>query len=192
MVFRLSPAEADAVWRAKVKKKTDLKARLKSLSLGRLSEIQQAVQEELQARKMGAEKIRHVITYTDGASRGNPGPAGIGVLIYNDKDEKLFQECEFIGKTTNNEAEYRALLLALDRAYEFTPESVECFLDSELLVRQMNGQYAVKSEKMARFHQEAKRRAGRFGSIRFVHVPREHPKLRLADKLANKAIDEAK
>ncbi len=136
--------------------------------------------------------MNHVVTFTDGAARGNPGPAGIGVLIFDEKGEKILQDYSYLGETTNNEAEYRALLLALDHAYEITHEKVECFADSELMVRQLNGQYAVKSEKLAAFHAEVKLRAGRFESITFTHVPREHPNLQLADKLANKAIDEAK
>ena len=83
-------------------------------------------------------------------------------------------------------------LLALDRAFEITHDTVECYLDSELVVRQITGRYAVKSEKMARFLAEVRERLDRFHHSSFKHVPREHPRLQMADKLANRAIDEAK
>ncbi|OVE75285.1 hypothetical protein BVX98_07900 [bacterium F11] len=136
--------------------------------------------------------MQKIKTYTDGASRGNPGPSGIGALLFDEQDEKITQDFRYIGECTNNEAEYRALLLALDLAYDVTTEQVECFLDSELLVRQLNGQYSLKSEKLAKFYQEVKNRMMRFSTVTFTHVPREHPKLSMADKLANRAINEAK
>ena len=133
-----------------------------------------------------------VITFTDGASRGNPGHAGIGILLFDENNEKLLQDFQYLGICTNNEAEYRALLLALDRAFEITQDTVACFMDSELVVKQLNGEYAVKSEKMIKFYEEVRRRVQRFKTVTFTHVPREHPNLRLADKLANQAIDFAK
>lgn len=190
-------------------KAVNLKSYLKSASIDELSRLREAVDEELAARGRRASlpaeraidgavparaegKISKVMTFTDGASRGNPGHAGIGVLIFDEKGEKILQDFRYIGQTTNNEAEYRALLLALDRAYEITQDTVECYLDSELVVRQITGRYAVKSEKMARFLAEVKERIARFSRASFQHVPREHPRLQLADKLANRAIDEAK
>lgn len=170
----------------------DIKSHLKSASLKELEEIQAFLSNEIKNRKAAPKKIRKVITYTDGASRGNPGHAGIGVLIYNEEEEKILQDFRYIGQTTNNEAEYRALLLALDQAQEVTRDQVECYLDSELVVRQLNGQYAMKSEKLAKFFQEVKNRIKQFSSVTFTHVRREHPQLQLADKLANRAIDEAR
>jgi ribonuclease HI len=169
----------------------DVKSFLKSASLEELESIGEFLTEEIRSRKAHPKKIEKVITFTDGASRGNPGPAGVGVLLYDENDEKLLQDFQFIGESTNNEAEYRALLLALDRAFEVTQNQVECYLDSELLVRQLNGLYAIKSEKLVKFYDEVKRRGQKFSSITFTHVPREHPKLQLADRLANKAIDQA-
>ncbi len=133
--------------------------------------------------------MKKIVTYTDGASRGNPGPAGIGALVMDDKGTTLAELSEYIGVTTNNEAEYRALILALTCALELSATDVECFLDSELVVRQLGGQYRVKSEKMAKFFADVKNLAARFGSIRFTHVPRENENQRLADKLANKGVD---
>jgi ribonuclease HI len=132
---------------------------------------------------------KKIITYTDGASRGNPGPAGIGAYLMDEKGASLAELSEYVGTTTNNEAEYRALLLALTRAHEMKADVVQCFLDSELVVRQLNGQYAVKSEKMAKFFSDVKILMSKFESVTFAHVPREHPNQKIADRLANRGID---
>ncbi len=133
-----------------------------------------------------------VVTFTDGASRGNPGPAGIGALLLDDQGATLAEIHRYIGITTNNEAEYRALIAALERAFEFTSENVECFMDSELVARQLSGQYKVKSEKMIELHSQVKKLAEKFGKVTFAHVRREHPQQRLADKLANRGVDSAR
>lgn len=132
---------------------------------------------------------KKIITYTDGASRGNPGPAGIGALLLDEKGATLAEVSEFIGVTTNNEAEYRALLLALGRAHEMKAKIVECFMDSELVARQLNGQYAVKSEKMIKFFNDVKNIMGKFDRVTFTHVRREDPNQKVADKLANQGVD---
>lgn len=132
---------------------------------------------------------KKIITYTDGASRGNPGPSGIGAFLLDEKGGTLAEISQFAGVATNNEAEYRALLLALSRALEMKANAVQCFLDSELVVRQLNGQYAVKSEKMAKFFSDVKNLMSKFESVTFTHVPREHPNQKVADRLANKGID---
>jgi ribonuclease HI len=170
----------------------DIKSYLKSASIEELEQTKKFIENEIKSRSDEPRKIKKVLTYTDGASRGNPGDAGIGVLIFDEKDEKLVQDFQYVGICTNNEAEYRALLLALDRAYEVTQGDVECYMDSELVVRQLNGQYTLKSENLAKYHQEVKDRLLKFANVSFHHVPREHPKLKLADKLANRGIDEAK
>ncbi|MFN0117558.1 MAG: ribonuclease HI family protein [Elusimicrobiota bacterium] len=170
----------------------DINEFIKSASVEQLKIMQKTIKDEILTRGQQSSKFEKVITFTDGASRGNPGHAGVGVLLFNEHDDKLFQDYQYIGQCTNNEAEYRALLLALDRVAEITHGVVECFADSELLVRQMNGQYAIKSEKLLKFYDEVKQRIAKFKQVTFHHVPREHPKLRLADALANKAIDEAK
>ena len=132
---------------------------------------------------------KKIVTFTDGASRGNPGPAGIGAYLLDEKGQALAELSQYVGVTTNNEAEYRALLLALSRALEMKAEVVQCFLDSELVVRQLNGQYAVKSEKMAKFFADVKNLMSKFETVTFTHVPREHPNQKVADKLANRGID---
>jgi ribonuclease HI len=132
-----------------------------------------------------------VVTYTDGASRGNPGPAGIGALLLDESGATLAEIYDYIGITTNNEAEYRALIAALERAAEFTMDTVECFMDSELVARQLSGRYKVKSEKMIELHRKVKELAEKFGKVTYSHVRREHPQQRLADKLANRGVDSA-
>jgi ribonuclease HI len=183
---------ARPVSRANLRGEMDLRSVLKTASLDELNDLQKFLKEEIRLRQANSGQTGKVITFTDGAARGNPGPAGIGVLLFDETGKKLLEDYRYIGECTNNEAEYRALLLALERALEVTSDEIECTMDSELLVRQMNGQYAVRSEKLSKFHAEAKERAARFRKASFIHVPREHPRLRLADKLANKAIDEAK
>ena len=131
-----------------------------------------------------------LITFTDGASRGNPGPASIGVLVMDQNGKALVEDKKFIGITTNNEAEYRALILALEHAVKLKANEVDCFMDSELVVRQLSGQYKVKSEKMAGFHARVRELAGKFETITFSHVRREHPNQKVVDALANQALDE--
>ena len=132
-------------------------------------------------------KGRAITIRTDGASRGNPGPAGIGVVIETDGAADRLEFCEYIGETTNNVAEYRALLLALEEAEKLSPSSVTVRSDSELLVRQMNGLYKVKSEHLKPLVLEAARRLRRFPAARILHVGREENGT--ADLLANRAID---
>lgn len=170
----------------------DVKSYIKSASLQELEELQGFLSNEMKRRKTRPSKIRKIRIFTDGAARGNPGPAGIGALIFDEADEKILQDFQYIGETTNNEAEYRALLLALDRATDLNPTDVDCFMDSELLVRQLNGEYSLRSEKLKQFYDEVRKRIERFDSVKFTHLRREHPKIQMADKLANKAIDEAR
>jgi len=126
--------------------------------------------------------------YTDGGARNNPGPAGIGVVLYDENGEILKTFKEYIGEGTNNEAEYRGLLAGLKLALDFSKEA-EFFLDSELLVKQLNGQYRVKNENLRKFYDEAQVLKMGFTKISFNHVRREQNKL--ADKLVNEAIDES-
>ncbi|RJP21466.1 MAG: reverse transcriptase-like protein [Deltaproteobacteria bacterium] len=129
-----------------------------------------------------------VTVRVDGASRGNPGPAGAGAVVEFGDGRPPVELCSFLGETTNNVAEYRALLLALEEAGKHSPGSVTVFSDSELLVRQMNGQYKVKAEHLRPLYLEACRRLRAFPAARILHVGREQN--RRADRLANLAIDQ--
>lgn len=127
--------------------------------------------------------------YTDGAARGNPGPAGIGVVIYNENNEVIDQHCRFLGTATNNVAEYEALVAGLELAKKYLPCSVQVHMDSELVVRQMLGRYRVKNEQLIVYFNSATKLKSHFEAISFTHIPRE--KNKLADQLANQALDNA-
>jgi ribonuclease HI len=130
-----------------------------------------------------------VTVRVDGASRGNPGPAGIGAVVEFADGRPPVELCEYIGETTNNVAEYRALLLALEEARLQAPEgALTVYSDSELLVRQLNGAYKVKAEHLRPLYLEASRRLRAFPGVRILHVGREEN--RKADLLANLAIDQ--
>lgn len=124
----------------------------------------------------------------DGASRGNPGPAGIGVLI-EDEGGLRREHLAYIGKATNNVAEYRALLLALRKAKRLRPQKVTVFSDSELLVRQLRGEYRVRSPKLQKLHRAVLSFLASFPFFQIEHIGREQN--RRADELANLAIDRA-
>ncbi|MEO7993304.1 MAG: ribonuclease HI family protein [bacterium] len=127
--------------------------------------------------------------WCDGASRGNPGPASIGVVVKDSNDLIVHEGKMVIGTATNNVAEYRALIYGLMIASPMMPEALEVRMDSELVVKQMKGEYKVKDYKMQQLHAEAKLICEDFESVRFIHVRREENML--ADALANEALDEA-
>ena len=125
--------------------------------------------------------------FTDGAARGNPGPAGIGVVIRND-EKVLLEVAEYIGKATNNVAEYMALIRGLEEAIDLNERSVEVFCDSELMVKQMNGEYRVKNDGLIPLYLQAQALKKKFKHFSLNHTPREENKH--ADRLANRGIDE--
>ena len=126
--------------------------------------------------------------HVDGGARGNPGPAGYGVHITRD-DGTVVDLKEAIGIATNNIAEYNGLLAALRWAVDQGVRSLHVRADSELMVKQMRGQYRVKNPGLQPLHEEARRLAGRIGDVTFEHVRRERNQN--ADRLANQAMDEA-
>ena len=135
----------------------------------------------------------HLRIYTDGGSRGNPGPSGIGAALYalhDDGTEELIAEVsEYTGIGTNNQAEYGAIIAALTKASEFHPKKVEMRMDSELAVKQLKGEYRVKNQELARLFLQVKNLCTKFPGITFTHVRRE--KNTAADALVNLAIDKA-
>lgn len=128
--------------------------------------------------------------YTDGAARGNPGPAGAGALIQDASGNVLACARRFLGEATNNVAEYNALILGLERAGELGADALEIRADSELIVRQMRGEYRIRNEALRALAARAHALAAGFRSVRYVHVRREEN--RRADRLANDAINGAK
>lgn len=125
------------------------------------------------------------IINTDGGARGNPGPAGIGVVIKI--GDKVHKYKKYIGETTNNQAEYQALIMALTCAKELGVTEAECRLDSELIVKQLNREYKVKNKDLAIQFIKVWNLISNFKKITFKHVYREQNKE--ADYLVNQAID---
>lgn len=130
------------------------------------------------------------IIYSDGASRGNPGPAGYGAVVENRTAGTKATVNGYLGVATNNVAEYRGLLAGLDYALAHGGGSVEARADSELMVRQLTGRYRVKNPALQELYREVLDRLGRFERWQVRHVPREQN--READRLANAAIDAAR
>ncbi len=125
--------------------------------------------------------------FTDGASRGNPGPASIGAVLKKSSGEIIAEISEYLGETTNNQAEYKALLAGLQKALEHKIHHLEVFLDSELVVKQIQGKYKVKHPEMIPLYQKVKILLKKFPQVSVTHVRRE--KNKEADKLANLALD---
>lgn len=125
--------------------------------------------------------------FTDGGARGNPGPAAIGGVIYKNEQE-IANFSEYIGETTNNQAEYRAIIKGVELALENNITELECFLDSELIVEQLNKRYKVKDKELAKLFVKVWNMTMKFKKITFTHVRREYNKR--ADQLVNKALDE--
>lgn len=127
------------------------------------------------------------VLYADGASRGNPGPASIGAVLYDPKGETVAEVSEVIGETTNNVAEYRALIAGLEAALAIGVARIEVRLDSLLLVRQVRGEYRVKAPGLQPLHRKVRALESRFEGFSISHVRRE--KNTVADGLANAALD---
>lgn len=130
----------------------------------------------------------HLIIRTDGGARGNPGPAGIGVVIEDEEGKVLEEHAKFLGAKTNNQAEYEAVILGLQRAKHLKADSVEVVADSELVVKQATGEYKVKHVNIKPLFAEMQDLVRQIGSVKFRHVKRaenEH-----ADDLSNRAMDE--
>ena len=125
--------------------------------------------------------------HVDGGARGNPGPAGIGVVVSDLDGNVLDRANAYIGESTNNEAEYRALLLGLDRALALGAQEVDVVNDSELIAHQVTGRYKVKKETLRLLHQQAK--AALEGFRRWSIRPVRREQNELADELVNEAID---
>jgi ribonuclease HI len=136
----------------------------------------------------GARLTKVLRVFTDGAARGNPGPAAVGVVIEDDKGTRLRGLHRYLGKATNNEAEYQALIEGLKAAAEWKPDRLEVYLDSKLVVEQVNGSYRVRKPELQPLYQRAKELLGGFDEVVISHVERE--KNRGADALANMALDE--
>ena len=125
--------------------------------------------------------------FTDGGARGNPGPAAFGFVLEAENGDLLASEGEAIGVATNNVAEYRGLIAGLERAIEQEVRELEVISDSELMVKQMRGEYRVKNEGLQELHAQARKLAGHFDAIEYRHVRRAENEL--ADKLVNQVLN---
>lgn len=131
--------------------------------------------------------MQKLIIHSDGGSRGNPGPGAIGVVITNEAGEIVHKISHYIGRTTNNQAEYQAILSGLEAAKKLKADSVDCFLDSELVVKQLRHEYKVKDKDMASLFVKVHNLSLQFKKITFTHIRREQNKE--ADRLVNEALD---
>lgn len=132
------------------------------------------------------EAVRKLKIFFDGASRGNPGPAAIGAVLSEPSGETVRELGEFIGQTTNNFAEYTALIRALEEAKKLGAAVVECFSDSELVVKQMTGVYRIRSKGLLPLAQKAMSLSRQFDDFSLRHVPRSQNQR--ADRLASEAL----
>ncbi len=130
----------------------------------------------------------HLILHADGGARGNPGPAGAGAVLYDPQGRTLARRARYLGRTTNNVAEYQGLILGLETARDLGARSLTVRLDSELIVRQLNGQYRVRTPHLRPLYQKARQLMTDFEAVEVQHVPREQNAE--ADRLVNQAIDQ--
>jgi ribonuclease HI len=128
--------------------------------------------------------------FSDGGARGNPGPAAIGFVILSDKGQVLMANSRYIGLRTNNQAEYEALIAALHSAVKLDAEEVICHLDSELVTKQVTGEYSVKNSELRKLWNKTQELSKRFKKVSFMRVPRAHIQIQKADKLVNKTLDQ--
>lgn len=131
--------------------------------------------------------VDKVKLFADGGSRGNPGPSASGYVLLDAEDNVLADEGEYLGITTNNQAEYTALKIGLEKAHAMGVREVDVYMDSMLVVNQMRGVFKVKNRDLWPIHEAIKELASKFRTIRFSHVPRELNKL--ADAAVNRALD---
>ena len=165
-----------------------------SLTTRHLQEILLRSAERAEEKKVLAEaapskkRFPEYFIHADGASRGNPGEAGIGAVIADARGRTIKELKFFLGMATNNVAEYRAVILALQKALDLGAGSVTLQLDSELVVRQLRGEYKVREAHLKLLYREALDILSRFSEYHIYHVPREEN--RRADQLANEAIEQ--
>ncbi len=126
--------------------------------------------------------------YTDGGARGNPGPAGAGIVLLDAQNTTIAEATEYLGVCTNNEAEYKALLLGLRTAHSSKVKDLTCYLDSELVVKQLTGEYRVKNSNLKDLYTQVKKLESVFDQLTYLHVTRN--KNDRADYLVNKVLDE--
>jgi len=132
-----------------------------------------------------------LLLFSDGGARGNPGPAASAFIVMLENGQIIATRSRYIGVRTNNQAEYEALIAALQFAVNVEAEEVVCHLDSELVVKQLTGEYSVKNSALRDLWRQAKELSRCFKKANFVSVSRTNPHIQRADELVNKTLDEA-
>lgn len=130
----------------------------------------------------------YVSVYTDGACSGNPGPGSIGIIVLDENDQELEKCKECIGDTTNNRAEYYALIKGLEIATRYCRKKVICYSDNELMIKQLNRQYRIKRPELYKLCVEVNNKAQLFEEVIYQHVRRTNRHISKADKLAKEAL----
>lgn len=130
-----------------------------------------------------------MLTFSDGGARGNPGPAAIAFIIQSVTGQTLTTSSRYVGVCTNNQAEYRALLAALEAAEALNAVRITCHLDSELVVKQLTGEYRVKNKELKQLWTTVEEYKKRFTEVKFVNVPRTHSVIQEVDRLVNLTLD---
>lgn len=129
------------------------------------------------------------MVFSDGGARGNPGPAAIAFIIQSETGHTVIAHSRYVGVCTNNQAEYRALLAALETAVARKTEKVICHLDSELVAKQLSGEYRVKNKELKQLWEKVQDITKRFKEVKFVIVPRSHSVIQEVDRLVNITLD---
>ena len=133
--------------------------------------------------------VNEIHVFTDGACRGNPGPAAIAFSIYDEKKNTLCEHKECIGDATNNVAEYNAIIRALEAATGYCRKRVFVYSDSELVIKQLKGSYKIKKQHLLGLFRTVKDKEKAFESVTYTHLKRENPRIQRVDLLANRALD---
>jgi len=137
----------------------------------------------------GAPVRNKVQTFSDGGSRGNPGPAASAFMILSENCDLLVRKARFLGLRTNNQAEYEALISALEAASKIGAKEAICHLDSELVAKQLAGSYTVKNPDLKKLWHKAQEITRIFEKTSYINVPRTHPNIKAVDALVNETLD---
>jgi ribonuclease HI len=138
----------------------------------------------------GTDVYKRIIVFSDGGARSNPGPAAIAFIIQSENGQTLITKARYIGSCTNNQAEYEALIAALESALALNAEEVTCHLDSELVAKQLTGEYTVKNLELKEMWNKVQELNKHFKKVSFINVPRTNNYIQKVDKLVNETLDE--
>jgi ribonuclease HI len=152
---------------------------------------QYSLVDDRQQESEGTDIYKRLMIFSDGGARGNPGPAAIAFLILSENGQILMTKKRYIGLRTNNQAEYEALIAALESAVALNVEEVTCHLDSELVAKQLTGEYAVKNRELREMWNKVQELKKHFKKVSFINVPRADNQIQKVDKLVNETLDAA-